>query len=224
MTKRSAVAHETYRQVIFTLQGVVQATVFTFAAAKFVDYVGKNFGSVSAALWNEAFWTAAISWHYFILLVLIVVVLAEYVSYATVISRVPKVRDLAIIVAMGFLQTWMALVAEDTAQFWFLNFMFFFPVFAIYANTLSMPMLDPIDDTDERKKLLSQHVWNQAFTSAACCGYSLLMYFVVTSFAVDKSVILIATIAYGAIGGAAMVQGTGRFVEVWFSSSESGGK
>lgn len=219
MPDRSPVSRETYRQVVFTLQGVIQATVFTFAAAKFVDYVAKNFGSASVALSSQAFWLSTITWHYMILLVLIVVVLAEYVSYATVISRVPKVRDLAIIVAMGFLQTWMALVAEEAAEFWFISFLFFVPVFGIYANTLTMPMLDPIDDTHERKRLLTRHVWNQAFTAAACCLFSLLMYFALTKLALDKSVVFPATVAYGLIGGAAMMSGTGRFMKIWFAKT-----
>lgn len=217
LEERSRITHETYRQVVFTLQGIVQATVFAFVAVNFSEYVAAEHGTAGSAIWSNAFWRSTTTWHYAISLTLIVVVLAEYVSYASVISRVPKVRDIGIIIAMGFLQTWMALVANEPADFWLISGLFFIPVFAIYSNTLTMPMLDPADNTNERKKLLKSHIRKQVISTTISCLFCFSMFFALTNLDFGENTILAATLAYLVVAGSLMTLSTGRFTRAWFA-------
>lgn len=219
--QRSGAARESYRSASFTLQGIIQAVVFTYAAFRLFNYATPRYGTIETLPLSLG---DVIVWNYVIALATLVATLAEYACYASVVARVPKVRDLLIMMLMGFIQTWLTISAETPRLFWLMTSLFFISVILIYLNTLTIPMLDPADDTAERKKEFRSHLINQILVTAAASIYSFLLFFAL-SITDSKDVVLGATIAdwllritiiYFCVFGFAMWYSTGTFIARWF--------
>jgi hypothetical protein len=224
---RSSGVHEVYRAVMFTLQGIIQATVFTFTAERFLGYVVRAHGAADVAFAKKlgVVLSDIVVVNYAIVLVLSLIVLSEYICYSAVIGRIPKVIDLSIVLSMGLLQTWMAMSAESGAQFWFFSAIFFVPVFLIYYTTSKMPMLEIKNRNNERETLFRMHLLNQTFVAAGAFIWSIMIY---CSFDglndlhfFDASYLYAATVAYGTVFGGFMIFQTGNFIKDWFSDNEN---
>jgi hypothetical protein len=204
---------EIYWSIILTLLGIVEATVFTFTAQKFLSYINAAYPSLDVAVLSHGFWLNPIVWNYAAAVFLVIIVLVEYSYYIGIVARIAKVRDMAILMVLGFFQTWLALSPENPAQFWFVNIWFCVFGIAAYANTTTFPQFD--EPNEKRNAFLITHLRRQSFIVFLALCYSLALFWGLREGVVGEVESLVGSAFYVIVFGGAMVRSTAMFIDAW---------